>query len=111
MVTSGWHNYSLFHRPDGLIFGYFETDAGSFAQACTKLREHEVHEEWARMMSKYTVGNVHPMDTAKELTHYFYLGSDRKLDPLVSSCSCRRCANLTVWFDASSRRRPYCWFN
>ena len=23
--ASGWHNYSLFMRPDGLIFGYFET--------------------------------------------------------------------------------------
>jgi L-rhamnose mutarotase len=23
---TGWHNYTLFMRSDGLIFGYFETD-------------------------------------------------------------------------------------
>lgn len=33
LVECGWHNYSLFYRPDGLAVGYFETDA-DFATAC-----------------------------------------------------------------------------
>lgn len=26
LEATGWHNYSLFLRPDGLLIGYFETD-------------------------------------------------------------------------------------
>merc|ERR1712023_141746 len=26
LVKCGWHNYSLFYRPDGFAVGYFETD-------------------------------------------------------------------------------------
>ena len=26
---TGWHNYSIFARPDGLLFGYFETPDSS----------------------------------------------------------------------------------
>lgn len=26
LCKAGWHNYTLFAREDGLIFGYFETD-------------------------------------------------------------------------------------
>ena len=25
LAAAGWHNYSLFLRPDGLLIGYFET--------------------------------------------------------------------------------------
>ncbi|HRJ44205.1 MAG TPA: L-rhamnose mutarotase, partial [Caldilineaceae bacterium] len=30
LTRTGWHNYSLFMRPDGLLFGYFEAEE-SFA--------------------------------------------------------------------------------
>ena len=32
LSRNGWHNYSLFMREDGLMFGYFETE-DSFAVA------------------------------------------------------------------------------
>lgn len=75
---AGWHNYSLFYRNDGLAFGYFETDARSFDQACANMEHFEVNEIWQDAMAKYTVANASPIDAAQELTHYFYLGVDRE---------------------------------
>lgn len=44
----GWHNYSLFLRPDGLLVGYFETDD---LQASLKGMDTEpVNERWQRQM-------------------------------------------------------------
>src|SRR5215208_450380 len=39
---TGWHNYSLFMRKDGLIFGYFETDT-DLATAQAKMGAKEVN--------------------------------------------------------------------
>lgn len=80
LVETGWYNYSLFYRPDGLAFGYFETDAASFAEACERMQKTEVNKGWQAAMAKYTVDNASPIEAAQELTHYFYLGSDRSLD-------------------------------
>ena len=33
LKASGWHNYSLFMRPDGLLIGYVESDDIAAAQA------------------------------------------------------------------------------
>ena len=33
LAETGWHNYSLFLRPDGLLIGYFETESLEAAQA------------------------------------------------------------------------------
>lgn len=42
---SGWHNYSIFLRPDGLLVGYFETDDPDAARA--RMTSFEVSERWA----------------------------------------------------------------
>ena len=48
---SGWHNYSLFLRPDGLLVGYLETP--DFQQALASMKEHAVNERWQREMAGY----------------------------------------------------------
>ena len=49
---AGWHNYSLFMREDGLLFGYFETpDSLEAAQAA--MAKTEVNTRWQDMMSPY----------------------------------------------------------
>jgi L-rhamnose mutarotase len=69
---SGWHNYSLFMRPDGLILGYFETEEGlSVAQANMAVRE--VNTRWQEFMASYADGNARPDDRFVELKEVFHL--------------------------------------
>lgn len=49
---SGWHNYTLFMREDGLLFGYFETPA-SLAAARAAMGTTEVNARWQELMSPY----------------------------------------------------------
>ena len=42
---NGWHNYSLFLREDGLLFGYVETPDG-FEAALQNLGREEVNTRW-----------------------------------------------------------------
>lgn len=49
---SGWHNYSLFIRDDGLLFGYFETPE-SLEAASAKMAQTEVNTRWQRLMAPY----------------------------------------------------------
>ncbi len=49
---TGWRNYSLFMRPDGLLFGYFEADT-SFAASLAGMSKEEVNERWQTLMSPY----------------------------------------------------------
>jgi L-rhamnose mutarotase len=47
---SGWHNYSLFLREDGLLFGYLETPES--LQAALEAMEHEaVNARWQESMA------------------------------------------------------------
>lgn len=49
---SGWHNYSLFIREDGMLFGYFETpDSLEVAQA--KMEDTAINEKWQALMAPY----------------------------------------------------------
>ncbi len=51
---SGWHNYSIFLRPDGLLVGYLEThdfDAAKEAMART-----EVNARWQAEMAPFFEG-------------------------------------------------------
>merc|ERR1712100_410134 len=79
LAASGWHNYSLFYRPDGFAFGYFETETSGFEEAAANMDGHEVNARWQAAMSKYTPANTSPVESAGTLEHYFYLGSDRTM--------------------------------
>lgn len=49
--TTGWHNYSLFLRPDGLLVGYVETD--DFVRSCAAMQQHAVNARWQAEMASF----------------------------------------------------------
>jgi L-rhamnose mutarotase len=50
---TGWNNYSLFLRADGLLVGYLETE--DFERARSGMASREVNERWQREMSRFFV--------------------------------------------------------
>lgn len=69
----GWHNYSLFLRQDGLLFGYFETPA-SFDAALKGMAVEEVNERWQREMAPFFEGTGEAADSMmEELVEVFHL--------------------------------------
>ncbi|GAB3820694.1 L-rhamnose mutarotase [Tessaracoccus terricola] len=54
LAASGWHNYSLFLRPDGLLIAYVESDDLDAAQAA--MAATEVNARWQAEMSDLFVG-------------------------------------------------------
>ena len=69
---TGWHNFTLFSRADGLIFGYFETDE-SLQVAQAKMAAKEINTRWQDFMSPFMDANAHPDETFVELEEYFHL--------------------------------------
>ncbi len=53
LEETGWNNYSLFLRPDGLLVGYLETE--SFERARAGMATREVNERWQREMAGFFV--------------------------------------------------------
>ena len=49
LAATGWHNYSLFLRPDGLLIGYVETPSLEAAQA--GMAATEVNARWQAEMA------------------------------------------------------------
>jgi L-rhamnose mutarotase len=50
---TGWNNYSLFLRSDGLLVGYLETE--NFENARAGMARREVNERWQREMADFFV--------------------------------------------------------
>jgi L-rhamnose mutarotase len=48
----GWHNYSLFMRDDGLMFGYFEA-AESFEVSNAGMAKEAINLKWQEFMGPY----------------------------------------------------------
>jgi L-rhamnose mutarotase len=48
----GWHNYSLFMRADGTLFGYCETPE-SLQAALDGMSREEINSQWQALMSPY----------------------------------------------------------
>jgi L-rhamnose mutarotase len=71
---TGWHNYSLFMRDDGLLFGYFETpDSLQGAQA--RMSREDINAKWQELMSPFfeNLGSRHPDEGMVELDEIFHL--------------------------------------
>lgn len=51
LCETGWSNYSLFLREDGLLVGYLETD--DFERARAGMAAREVNERWQREMADF----------------------------------------------------------
>lgn len=70
---NGWHNYSLFMRHDGTLFGYFETP-DSFRAALDGMEREEVNERWQREMAPFFEGTgLHADQMMDELVEVFHL--------------------------------------
>jgi L-rhamnose mutarotase len=71
---NGWHNYSLFLRDDGLLFGYFEAEE-SFAKSLEGMAREEVNQRWQDFMAPYfeNLGGAHADENMQELVEVFHL--------------------------------------
>ena len=69
---TGWHHYSIFVRPDGLLFGYFETEE-SLQAAQAKMAAKEVNTRWQEFMAPCFEINARPDENFIELTEIFHL--------------------------------------
>ncbi|MEH6781938.1 MAG: L-rhamnose mutarotase [Rhodoglobus sp.] len=72
LAATGWHNYSLFLRADGLLIGYVEADdlaASQRAMAAT-----DVNSRWQQTMGEHFVDlDVPPDEGFISLTEVFNL--------------------------------------
>ncbi len=50
---TGWKNYSLFLRADGLLIGYLETE--NFEHSRAEMARREINQRWQRQMSDFFV--------------------------------------------------------
>ena len=50
---TGWTNYSLFLRADGLLVGYLETE--DFARARAEMAGREINDRWQHEMAGFFV--------------------------------------------------------
>ena len=72
LQETGWKNYSLFLRPDGLLIGYLETE--DFEASKQGMAAKEINARWQREMSPYFadpegVANGSAFTSVKEVFH------------------------------------------
>jgi L-rhamnose mutarotase len=70
---TGWNNYSLFLRPDGLLVGYLECD--DFARARAEMAKLEVNARWQHEMAEFFVqaDGMLPDQAMQPLEEVFHL--------------------------------------
>ncbi len=70
---TGWTNYSLFLRSDGLLVGYLETP--DFNRARSEMAKREVNDQWQREMAGFFVTecSILPDRAAEPLEEIFHL--------------------------------------
>lgn len=70
---TGWHNYSLFLREDGLLVGYLETT--DFEEALAGMARAEVNARWQAEMAPFFEGldGRAPDEGMLRLTEVFHL--------------------------------------
>jgi L-rhamnose mutarotase len=72
LKRTGWSNYSLFIRPDGLLIGYFETESLTAAQ--DGMAATDVNARWQADMAEFFIAlETTPDRGFLELTEVFNL--------------------------------------
>ncbi len=73
LQETGWHNYSLFLREDGLLFGYLETP--DFEQARAGMATKEINTRWQAEMAPFfeALDGVRPDEGLLQLEEIFHL--------------------------------------
>jgi len=71
---TGWHNYSIFAREDGLLFGYFEA-ADGFGASLAGMAKEEINAKWQDFMAPYfeNLSGAHADESMLELREVFHL--------------------------------------
>ena len=70
---TGWNNYSLFLREDGLVVGYLETE--DFERAREEMARREVNRSWQREMAEFFIqpAGLLPDQAMEPLEEVFHL--------------------------------------
>lgn len=70
---TGWHNYSLFLRQDGMLFGYLETP--DFEKARSEMAAIDVNARWQAEMAPFfeQLGDQRPDEGMVLLEEVFHL--------------------------------------
>ena len=73
LADTGWRNYSLFLRDDGLLVGYVETP--SLAEALAGMAATEVNARWQAEMAEFfeDLGDARPDTGFVQLQEVFHL--------------------------------------
>lgn len=72
LSDAGWHDYSLFLRPDGLLIGYVLTE--DFQAARAAMQGLEVNERWQRDMAPFFAGlDSHADESMSAIEEVFHL--------------------------------------
>jgi L-rhamnose mutarotase len=71
--AAGWGNYTLFHREDGLVVGYLETE--DFDRALALMEETDVNARWQAEMAPFFAlpDGARPDTVMTPLHEYFHL--------------------------------------
>jgi L-rhamnose mutarotase len=83
---TGWHNYSLFLREDGMLIGYFETP--SLEDALAGMARTEVNARWQAEMADFfeELDGRAPDEGFLVLDEVFHL-EDQLTDPVPTQAS------------------------
>jgi L-rhamnose mutarotase len=73
LAATGWHNYSLFLREDGLLIGYFETP--DLQAALDGMAGTDVNRRWQDDMAEFfeDLGDARPDTGFRQLSEVFHL--------------------------------------
>jgi L-rhamnose mutarotase len=73
LSATGWHNYSLFLREDGLLIGYFETE--DLQAALDGMAATDVNARWQAEMAPFfeDLGGRRPDEGIVPLAEIFHL--------------------------------------
>jgi len=73
LSSTGWTNYSLFLKDDGLLVGYFETP--SLQAALEGMAQTDVNERWQAEMAEFfeSLDGRRPDEAFLTLTEVFHL--------------------------------------
>ncbi|AWE53724.1 L-rhamnose mutarotase [Streptomyces nigra] len=73
LSATGWRNYSLFLRDDGLLVGYLETE--DFSAAVAGMEATDVNARWQAEMAPFfeSLDGARPDEAMRPLTEVFHL--------------------------------------
>jgi L-rhamnose mutarotase len=74
LSRNGWHNYTLFIRPDGMLFGYVETTNG-LQPALDGMATEPANIKWQEIMKPFfeILQGARPDQSMIELEEIFHL--------------------------------------